>query len=291
MSHFSRKTILLNKFRIIGKLPPIEFLLSLLGPFFEYGSIPTRVYPNHYQYSKNSIRLRSRGGINFILDISDIIDWATYFGFKHQPELNLFHEIKAGFNVLDVGANHGAMAMRMAQRVGPTGMVHCFELDSSNYLRLQRNFSINQFNNIKSHNIALGHKSGMVTVDSPDVTNSGANRVSEYSETQSRLTHMNTIDAFLSENRITRVDLIKIDTEGFEKNILTGAANTLLNMRPLLFVEVVDNHLKHFGSSGSELILAIENFRYKVVHSVTGEKITSTTDLTGCAMDIFAIPL
>jgi hypothetical protein len=101
MSHLSRKTKLLNKFRIVGKLPAIEFLLSILGPFFEYGSIPTRVYPNHYQYAKNSIRFRSRGGINFILDISDIIDWATYFGFKHQPELNLFHEIKVGFNVGD----------------------------------------------------------------------------------------------------------------------------------------------------------------------------------------------
>ena len=65
---------------------------------------------------------------------------------------------------------------------------------------------------------------------------------------------------------------MKIDVEGFEKNILAGAKQTLKNFKPLLFVEINDKAQKMQNFSGKELIALLESFDY-TIYSINGERV------------------
>ena len=47
-----------------------------------------------------------------------------------------------------------------------------------------------------------------------------------------------TLDSFVSQKKISRVDFIKVDVEGYEKFVLAGALETLKKDRPLLLIEI-----------------------------------------------------
>ena len=53
---------------------------------------------------------------------------------------------------------------------------------------------------------------------------------------------LETLDTFVTENNISRIDFIKCDTEGHELPVFKGGQKTLTNLRPILFIEVKDQH-------------------------------------------------
>ena len=49
-----------------------------------------------------------------------------------------------------------------------------------------------------------------------------------------------TLDSYLAKNRITEVELIKIDVEGFESEVFAGAKEIFVNTRPK-FIQIEFN--------------------------------------------------
>jgi hypothetical protein len=62
-----------------------------------------------------------------------------------------------------------------------------------------------------------------------------------------------TVDQFVCEHGIGRVDFIKIDIEGAEIRCLRGALRTIKTHRPILMMEVNPSSLRDFDSSEEEL--------------------------------------
>ena len=58
-----------------------------------------------------------------------------------------------------------------------------------------------------------------------------------------------TLDTFAEERGLERIDLIKVDIEGREELMPRGAQNTLLELRPIVLLELIDDHLRRSGSS------------------------------------------
>jgi hypothetical protein len=98
---------------------------------------------------------------------------------------------------------------------------------------------------------------------------------------------MTTVDSYASNQKLSRVDFIKIDVEGFEMEVLSGAENALLKYRPMLCVEVNDEHLRRFGSSEDELMDFLARHRYST--RVITPKVLSKTG--SWHFDILAEPL
>lgn len=48
---------------------------------------------------------------------------------------------------------------------------------------------------------------------------------------------VSTVDRVLAEQGLARLDLIKIDVEGFEAEVLMGAERTLATLKPLVYLE------------------------------------------------------
>jgi mRNA interferase RelE/StbE len=83
-------------------------------------------------------------GVKFDLDTEDDVQFDIYFNIYERRVLKKVLPLVArGGACLDAGANVGVFALRFAQRVGPSGIIHAFEPDPVNYERLHKNIELN----------------------------------------------------------------------------------------------------------------------------------------------------
>ena len=74
-------------------------------------SFLSKLPANHYQYSKNTVRKVTRNKINYLLDISDLVDWHLYFQLKETTHIQLYSQLDKGNVVIDVGTNIGSVLL------------------------------------------------------------------------------------------------------------------------------------------------------------------------------------
>ena len=80
------------------------------------------------------------------------------------------------------------------------------------------------------YNMALGSEKGNLKVryePNSELNSLVEETYSSFESDQWQIVEIDTIDSFVSTNEISRIDLIKIDTEGFDFNVLLGANKTL----------------------------------------------------------------
>lgn len=247
----------------------------------------TRVFrPDCFDYRGSPLRRATRDGITFDLDLSDYVQWTIYFGVERDEKTALFDLAKPGQVVLDIGTNVGEVLLNFAKRVGPAGRAIGFEPNPATLRKCRRNLSLNRFDNVEVHQLALGETRGKALLGQPSETNAGADRISASAGIPVELT---TLDEFVVQHRLERVDLIKIDVEGFDLKVLRGGAETLKRFRPLLFVELSDSNLREQGDSPAELVGWLESHGFRACKAVGGDPVRPTDDLDGCFFDIIAV--
>ncbi len=171
-----------------------------------------------------------------------VVSGGLALGVYEPFETELFRaKLKPGMTVLDVGANLGYHTVIAASRVGAAGRVIAFEPEPNNFELLSRNVRENNFSNVRLCNIAVADKQGVLTLhisDSNKGKHSLVNTSAQSSEyTRSIEVQTRTIDDVMSEQNVTRVDIIKMDIEGAEPLALIGMKKTLTIPGLTLFVE------------------------------------------------------
>ncbi|WP_299163157.1 FkbM family methyltransferase [Accumulibacter sp.] len=142
--------------------------------------------------------------------------------------------IRSASVAIDVGANVGIHSLAMSHCVGREGTVFSFEPSTKIYQRARKNISINAKTNIHLSSTALGSAVGTVGfLDTSDQVNIGESKIQENATTKVEL---DTMDNALANNN--NISLIKIDVEGFEKDVIRGAQNVLQANRPALVIEL-----------------------------------------------------
>ena len=281
------KTKIFNFIRRIFLFPVFEKILVKYTIGKNFGSIITKFPPNHYQYSKPTYRKVNRNNINYILDISDIVDWYIYYGFKEKSRQELLKLVNKGNVVFDIGANVGDVSMNAAMRVGNKGKVFAFEPDKTNFKRFNNNLNVNNFKNITFVNKGLGHVPGKYFLSVVDENNLGMNKIVINSDRiQGSSIDVITLDEYVKEKNITRIDVIKIEVEGFEMNVLLGGKKCIDAFKPKLFIEIDDNNLKEQESSAKEIISFLKNQDYDIVNAETLMHVNVTDDFENCHYDI-----
>ena len=278
------RTKVLDNIRFFFRFPLMEhFLIKLKGAT----SIFAKLIPNHYQYKINSFRTFNRRGINFKADISEWLGYCAYFNVNNDPYDELFSLVKPGMMVIDAGANMGFTALNIANKLKNKGIVYAFEPDAHNYSVLQNNLLLNPGLQIEPFKLGLGNIKEDVKLEVINESNRGENQITTNPSTPKfSIVAIITLDDFIAEQQIEKVDLIKIDTEGFEMNILKGATETITKNKPVLFIELNDNNLRKQLSSPEEVVALILSWGYKVISAQTGESINNNSKLRGCHIDI-----
>lgn len=284
------KLELLNGLRGLFRNKPMERWLLHFTVGRTYGTWVTKLPPNHYQYPKGSFRQEVRDGIAYKLDISDMVDWYIYFGFKEPARETLLSLIPKGACFLDVGANVGQVTLHASRLVGPEGRVIAFEPTPFNLGRLNANLKLNHVQNVTVEELGLGDRAGSFLISNVDEGNQGMNRIVQQSSDAGRTTtiRVTTLDAYVNEHNLAKIDMIKIDVEGFELKMLNGAKATLEKWHPILFIELDDGNLMEQGTSAKDLVTFLVGLGYTVDHAETRQLITVNADFNNCHFDIVA---
>ncbi len=170
---------------------------------------------------------------------------------------------------VDIGANIGLFSLIAANCVGPSGKIYAFEPTPKIYRRLLENVDLNGFNNIDCFQLALSDRKEMapfnLSQDGHDAWNSFAPPIagdSFYKE----MVHCETWDNFASQHALFgKVTMIKLDVEGWETHLLSGACHFLSrNDAPLLQVEFTDEAARSAGSSAKALYRTLEALGYRM---------------------------
>lgn len=149
--------------------------------------------------------------------------------------------------IFDVGANIGTFTTWMAQAF-PKGKLYSFEPQHAVFQQLAGNVAINNLYNVYTHNMGLGAANEYVTFNEPDYFNNcdfgtftlkNQNHVPRTS--QSMVVEVRTLDSFMELYQVERIDLLKIDVEGMDIEVLTGAQQAIKMFRPAIFIEHNDN--------------------------------------------------
>jgi len=157
--------------------------------------------------------------------------------------------------VLDIGANIGLHTVRWCRAL-PSLRVFAAEPVPRNQLLLERNIVKNGIGDrVQIVPAAFGAVQGDATIfESADGAYSSARAVNAEPVLAGHEVPCVTVDSFVAERSIARVDLLKIDVEGDEFLVLTGAAATIERDAPTLFVEISE---AHSGERADERIAAL----------------------------------
>src|SRR6185369_17454681 len=230
-----------------------------------------------------------RNDIIFRVDISDYIGHYIYFGFKDPSINSLFDLVNPGDTIYDIGANIGFTLLNFAKLTGAKGYVFGFEPDPVNFSQCTQNIGLNNFQNIEVHNFGLGKEKSQNKLYVDSENNRGGNRIlTDETGTGKEFSIINVIslDEWVTDRNPFKIDLIKIDTEGYEMNILSGSQQTLARYAPILFIEVDDNNLRLQGHSAKLLIEFLITMGYQVQRSDNNNQVDLSTNFLNCHFDV-----
>lgn len=158
-----------------------------------------------------------------------------YFRFN-KPSIAQFYEVflEEGMVYIDCGANIGIYSIFAAKRVGRKGTVYSFEPHPVIYHRLLANIHLNRLDNIHSYRMAVGDRGEWVElVPLHDHVASYVRPILDKT-TSPWSCEATTLDSFFMDKAIERIDLLKIDVEGYEYKVLQGARRTIDRFKPSL---------------------------------------------------------
>jgi len=170
--------------------------------------------------------------------------------------------------VIDAGANIGAFSV-FAGALTPHGSVYAFEPGPRAFQLLKQNIA--SYPNIRCYNVGLGDMSKRRKLyshsqDTFSTTYEDSGRV-EIVRSKGAVIEVDspimTIDEFVAQQNIDRVDFIKIDTEGYEAKVIQGARDTIKKQRPIIVM--AGYHHSHDATALPSLVDAIvENYRCSI---------------------------
>ncbi|MFZ5669634.1 MAG: FkbM family methyltransferase [Pseudomonadota bacterium] len=146
--------------------------------------------------------------------------------------------LRPGDVCIDVGAHVGFLTLAAAQRVGPTGQVVAIEPQPYNCDRILMNSQANGLENIVVVMAAAGDRDGFARLhnqkrnDKARLTLAGGG----VSDVSTRFeVPLARVDSVAARWGLDRVRLIKIDVEGFEREVFAGARETLARADHVIF--------------------------------------------------------
>jgi len=188
------------------------------------------------------------------LDLAEHIQRTVYLGAYERWETRIFRQyLCPGMCVVDVGANIGYFTFLSAQRIGPTGRV--FAVEPSEYAadKLEKTLRINKVENVRLERCGLGAERGEARLTDPSPDNHSPSMLNDPLQA-GKSVRIRTLDEMAAEWGIGRIDLLKVDVEGYEPNVFAGAEKLFqTNCIRAILCEFNAYWLDRAGTTSSEL--------------------------------------
>jgi FkbM family methyltransferase len=193
--------------------------------------------------------------------------YAAYKAWADSAERQLLRQILVPGDVaVDAGANIGIYSQFLARCVGPAGAVYSFEPAPENFERLRT--VARGFSNMHILQAAVGERTRKAELYVSDTLNVDHRTYLTANSTRRTVQiEMVALDDYFSPGQ--RVDLIKMDIQGYELQALRGADRLLAdNPTTKLLLELWPYGLNQAGANWVELIDAMTS-KHMMVSEVT----------------------
>lgn len=156
------------------------------------------------------------------------------YGEYNEPEMAALRQLcSPGDHVFDIGANIGAHTAPLAMHVGPAGKVYAIEPQRLVYQMMCANVALSALSNVATYWAAAGAAPGTINVPNLDHSQRGNYGGVSVGSATGESVPMITVDSLKPE----KCRLMKIDVEGFELDVLKGAAETIRRFNPRIYLE------------------------------------------------------
>ena len=181
--------------------------------------------------------------------------------------------------ILDIGANIGWHSLRWAQK-RPDATIFAFEPSPITRNFLQKNIDANHFGE-RIHVIpfAVSNKLGIAKFfHCRDNAYSSLKDTKRQPISDCFEVPVTTVDEFIASKNLNRVTLLKIDVEGFEKEVLLGSIRTLEKMKPDLLMEIYSGEASNSDPNGTVQLLINMGYSAFVLQDGLPTKYTKHSD-------------
>ncbi|MHA1491431.1 MAG: FkbM family methyltransferase [Promethearchaeota archaeon] len=200
--------------------------------------------------------VRCPGGKIYLNLREAISERAKFLGYYEFQKTQLFKKlVKPGMTILDIGTNKGYFTLLSAKKMKDEGEILSFEPHPENYYWIKKSISANGYKSIKLFQIALFNKNGEMRLF--EGSKSGHHSLVRNKDLGSITIPTKKLDDILADQKISRVDLIKIDVEGAEIQVLEGANNLLTQQSPKLLIDIHEIDRK-------KIFRILEKFGFKI---------------------------
>lgn len=190
-----------------------------------------------------------------------------------EPELTTYIStvLKPGDIFVDVGANEGWFSVYAAKKVGPTGKVFAIEPQQRLWEVVIKNFFINGIINYVLVPCAIGtEEQDKELILNPDLNNGGSSFVNAGRSYfwPRQITPIRRMDSFFEQYNLSKVDLMKIDIEGYEYFALQSGVKIFEEKRvEKIVVDVHTRHLEKLGIPADSIQIFFEEKGYTYVNA------------------------
>ncbi|MBK9255894.1 MAG: FkbM family methyltransferase [Saprospiraceae bacterium] len=168
--------------------------------------------------------------------------------------------------ILDIGAHYGFFSIFAALHTLPDSKIYAFEPSKDNYFRFLKNIeNDHRLNSIHPFHQAISGHSGEreLSLGRPQNHSLYKNYIADLD--QSELVQTVTLDQFVLDNQIEKIDFLKIDCEGSEHEILQNTSQNTLQKISVLSMELHD--MSHCGFDYNKTLQILEKSGFTIVHS------------------------
>lgn len=211
------------------------------------------------------------GNIKMCVDKHSYMGGSIYWsGYHHLNEFLFLRDVlKDDMIMLDIGANQGEFSLFAAQKL-TKGKIYAFEPVNSNLESLRTNIKLNGFNNIEVVAKGLFNKYEKLPVYTSydSALNGGRHEgLSTIYPDDYRATFEQEIELIpFDENyfeKLSRLDVVKIDVEGSELPVFQGMIKTLKAFHPIILMELNVETARNAGYEVDDLVEFLTKLNYK----------------------------
>ena len=224
--------------------------------------------------SNNATQIQGDFGLNYYLpNLLENVSFEIFVNGTFEKETaeaifaivrNISHEAV----VLDIGANIGSIALPLAARSKNT-KIYCIEASPRVFQFLKKNIETNRMEaNVFPHNVCLSNAlTEFVDFFSP-LEQFGKGSLSPVFTSVAENVKNQSLDLFVREHAIKKVDFIKIDVEGFESQVFKSGADLLSpSDAPDILFEVCDWAESLAGNQAGESQRILKEYGYRLYDS------------------------
>jgi FkbM family methyltransferase len=198
--------------------------------------------------------------------------------------------LRPGMVAIDVGANVGYFTVLFADIVGPQGRVFSFEPCRSTCTILRHNVAKNGFRHVHIVHAAVTHTTGKIQLFYSTSEERHSIGRSESTTEAAETVVAWTLDAYVDQFALSRLDLLKIDVEGADLDVLRGARTLLAKHRPYVIVEASEMS-STFGYEPKALSEFLEQAGYRMLAVEQPDPLAWSGDLRGeVSSNLLAVP-